>query len=275
MDLKLNLPDEYVQTGILKIPFYKEYCGKNVEQMPKLITEGRVPMNTSQLMQRRLDFRNGSEAVKTAWMDNHFDTGDAVVYHPNGDVKIVLDSQTLRDITPNSELRDGALVLTEEDYTALQGEEFEKGELGKVNDRMTREDVKSHPVWKVLARDQGLLNDYADYIFAEGKKRFGYNTAMGVYPDSAGDAAPKMRAWYVDGLEHRSSASGGCDLIFGDGLFLGIVPEALSAPDEGASNIKAYTGKDLRAAKNQLTALENFLKPESLEKVKFLIGKLQ
>jgi len=83
MALKLNATPEA----------YKEFYGRNVEQMPKLIAEGRVPMNASQLMQRRLDYRNGPAEVKTAWMDNYFDTGDAVVYHPNGDVKIVLDSQ--------------------------------------------------------------------------------------------------------------------------------------------------------------------------------------
>src|SRR3989344_2825235 len=76
---------------------YKEFYGRNTEQMPKLVAEGRVPMNASQLMQRRLVYRNGPAKVKTAWMDNYFDTGDAVVYHPNGDVKIVLDSQTLRE----------------------------------------------------------------------------------------------------------------------------------------------------------------------------------
>ena len=34
---------------------YKEFYGRNTEQMPKLVAEGRVPMNASQLMQRRLD----------------------------------------------------------------------------------------------------------------------------------------------------------------------------------------------------------------------------
>jgi hypothetical protein len=90
---------------------YKEFYGRNTEQMPTLIAEGRVPMNVSQLMQRRLDYRNRPAEVKTAWMDNYFDTGDAVVYHPKGDVKIVLDSQTLREMTSESQRNNGALVL--------------------------------------------------------------------------------------------------------------------------------------------------------------------
>ena len=162
MTLKLNDTKE----------IYREFYGRNIEQMPKLIADGRVPINVSQLMKRRLDVRNSDDEVKSSYLDNYFDTGDAVVYHPDGRVKIVLDSQTLREITSQSELINGALVLTEEAYNTLQGEEFEKGKLGKVNEGLSREDVKAHPIWKVLARDQKLLNDYADYIFTEGKQRF-------------------------------------------------------------------------------------------------------
>lgn len=219
---------------------YQEFYGKNVQQMPKLIADGRVPMNVSQLMQRRLDVRNSDRAVKSSYMDNYFDTGDAVVYHPDGRVKIVLDSQTLRDMTPESPRNNGALILTSEVYDTLQGEEFKKGKLGKTESPLSREDIKTHPVWKALARDQGLLNDYTDYIFAEGKERFSYDTAMGVYPDSAGNDV-KMRAWFVNRLGCRSGAVGWDDLGDGGGRFVGIAPEALSVPSKGASNIKAYT----------------------------------
>src|SRR3990167_500605 len=136
MALKLNATREA----------YQEFYGRNVEQMPKLIADGRVPMNTAQLMQRRLDVRNSDTKVKSAYMDNYFDTGDGVAYHPDGRVKVVLDSQTLREMTPDTQRVGGALLLTEDVYNALEGEEFKKGKLGKVNDWMSREDVKAHPV---------------------------------------------------------------------------------------------------------------------------------
>jgi hypothetical protein len=243
--------------------------------MPKLVAEARVPMNTSQLMQRRLDYRNGPAEVKTAWMDNYFDTGDAVVYHPNGDVKVVLDSQTLREMTPESQRNGGALVLGEDVYKALQGEVFKKGKLGKVNDSMSREDVKAHPVWKVLARDQVLLNDYTDFIFAEGEERFGYDTAMGVYPGSCGGDKPEMRAWYVRWLDNRSYANGRGDLTDDCGRLVGIASEALGCSlSKGASNIKAYSMADVQTARKQLNQISEFMKPESVDKVKSLLGKL-
>jgi len=264
MALKLNATREA----------YKEFHGKNVEQMPKLIADGRVPMNVAGLMQRRLDVRNSDADVKTSYMDNYFDTGDAVAYHPDGRVKIVLDSQTLRGITLNNELRNGALVLTEDDYSALQGEEFKKGKLGKVDEQLSREQAKAHPVWKVLARDQALLNDYVDYIFAEGKERFGYDTAMGVFQSSAQGNTPDLRTWCVLWLEGRSDALGRLLLGGSGGRFLGIAPEALSAPGKGASYIKSYTMADLQSFDGAVKGLEATVRPELLEPFAQLRKKL-
>ncbi len=227
MALKLNaIPEAYKA-------FPKKGTAQNVEQMPKLIAEGRVPINVAQLMQRRLDVRNGPAKVKTNWMDNYFDMGDAVVYHPDGRIKIVLDSQTLREMTPKSQRNRGALVLTEDIYNILPGEELKKGKLGKTGGWMSKADVKAYPVWKVLAREQALLDDYTDFIFAEGNQRFKYDTAMGVYLGSCNGKTPEMRAWCVDWLVSGSVAIGRNDLDDDDGRLVGLAPEALSAPGQG------------------------------------------
>jgi len=270
MALKLNATREA----------YREFYGRNVEQMPKLIADGRVPMSVAGLMQRRLDVRNSDADVKSSYMDNYFDTGDAVAYHPDGRVKIVLDSQTLRDMTPESQRNSGALVLTNDVYDSLQGEEFKKGKLGNVNDGLSRADVKAHPVWKVLARDQALLNDYTDFIFGEYQPRFAKDSAlddlklMGIYPGSANGTAPEMRAWYVNRLDNRSNANGrlGVDNVLG--RLVGIAPEALSAPGKGVSNIKAYTMADLQAFDGAVKGLETTVRPELLEPFAQLRKKL-
>lgn len=236
---------------------FKEFHGRNIEQMPLLIAEGRIPLSVNGLMQRRLDVRNASNDVESFWMDNYFDTGDTVVYHPDGRVKIVLDSQYLREMTPETQRNSGGLIITPEQYDMMDGLEFKKGELGKVNDRLLMKDVKSHPVWKVLARDSALLNDYVDYIFAEGKQRFGYNTAMGVYPISAQRNTPEMRAWVVSRLENWSGVVGRFNLGNGVGRFVGVAPEAQSAKILG-DNMEhtsklplGYPETDLRAFKIQ------------------------
>lgn len=268
MALKLNTSREVYKA------FPEKGTAPNTEQMPKLRADGRMPANVSQLMQRRLDLRNDDTGVKDFYMDNYFDIGDGVVYHPDGRVKIVLDSQHLRDMTPETPRNDGALVLGEDVYNALEGEEFKKGKLGKVNEWLSREDVKSHPVWKALARDQGLLNDYTDYIFAEGKQRFGYDTAMEIYSGSANGDTPEMKAWYVSRLEDRSNASGRDDLGNPNGRLLGIAPEALSVSGKGASNIGAYTIADLQAVDEAMQGLEGTLHPDVLKPFADLRKKL-
>lgn len=265
MGLKLNAPREA----------YQEFYGSNLAQMPKLVADGRVPMNVSQLMQQRLNFRNGPQDVKTAWIDNYFDSGDAVVYHPNGDVKVVFDSQTLREMNPQSALANGALVLNEDVYKALQGEVFKKGKLGEVNTDLTRAEAKAHPVWQLLARDKALLADYVDFIFARAKERFNYDVNMGVYPALCGGDAPEMRAFYVNRLDDRSRFDGGDYVYGGDGRLVGVAPEALGgASAKGASAVQRYTMADLQAYDASLKGLEAVVRPELITGVKAIRAKL-
>lgn len=192
---------------------YQEFYGRNIEQIPKLIADGRVSMSASKLMQKRLDVMNASEDVKDYWTNNYFDTGDAVVYHPDGRrswdrLKIVLDSKNLREMTSQTKRNNGALILGEDVYKALEGEEFTRKQLGKTYESFSRKDVKAHPVWKVLARDQTLLNEYADLVFEETKEKFGYDNAMPVYTTLINGNTPEMRAWCISGIGAESGARG-------------------------------------------------------------------
>jgi hypothetical protein len=182
--------------------------------MPNLIAEGRIPLNVSQLMQRRLDVRNADKDVKISWMNNYFDTGDAIAYHPESGgrgrwdkLKIVLDSPHLRNMTLKKEKTNETLVLGEDLYKTLEGEEFRNGKLRKTGEWLSKEDVKVHPIWRLLSRDQSLLNDYADYIFTEFEDRAGTNAAMGVFLSPVGNN-PHMRALLVKGLRYGAGVAG-------------------------------------------------------------------
>jgi hypothetical protein len=267
MELKLNATREV----------YREFYGSKVKQMPELISEGRVPMNVSQFMQKRLDVRNSDAKVRDSFMNNYFDTGDAIVYHPDGRVKIVLDSQTLRDMTPETQIVGAALLIEEDVYNALDGEEFKKGKLGKVNKHMSREDVKVHPFWKVLARDQGLLNDYVNFTSAECNERFAFDNVMAIYPELSIETDervnPGMKTVVVCGLESGDSANIG-DTIKGYGRFIGIASETLSVQANGDSNIQRYTTADLQTVDKALKGLEGTLHPDILKQFTELRNKL-
>ena len=263
---KYNLPNEEMKR-------YEVFSGSNVKQMPKLIADGRIPASVSQIMQRRSNLRNDETGVKTFYMDNSFDTGDAVVYHPDGRFKVVLDSQHLREMTPDTPRNGGALIIGEDVYNSLQGEEFRKGKLGKTDNWLNAKDAKAHPVLKVLARDQAFLDKYVDYIFAEGKQRFGYDTAMGVFPSSAQGNTPEMRAWYVDRLEYGSCVYGRDDLDSGGGRLLGIAPEAPNALGNGV-NVRTYTMADVQKFGSAVDRLKEVVNPKLLEEILAMREKL-
>ncbi len=205
---------------------YKEFYGQNREQMPKLIAEGRVPLSVAGVMDRRLN------SDKPDWKANYFDTGDAIVYHPDGKFKLVRDASFLREITSKSRLTNGALALEAGFYESLDGAEFSRNDKGLLLDAdMPVARVKAHPVWQHLARDNKVLGAYVDAMFPEMKKDFGYDQAMGVFVASA-PKEPNARALYVYRLEYGSRLYGGSYLGIDDGRLVGVAPEALSAPGQ-------------------------------------------
>ncbi len=170
---------------------YKEFYGRNTEQMPLLIADGRTPISVAGVMEQRLN------SGKQDWKDNYFDTGDAIVYHPDKKFKVVLDAEPLRNLNSESKLRNGALILPDGMYEDLQGEEFAYKDIQKLVDKeLSQADILKHPIWKSVSRDQALLDEYVLKMFAEMKSKFNYNENMGIYLDSF-DNAPKLRALYV------------------------------------------------------------------------------
>jgi len=192
--LKLNEPAER----------FKEFYGKNIDQMPKLLGEGRTPLNVAGLMRRRLEVLIASEEVKDAWWTNYFDTGDAVIYHPDGRFKVVLDAEPMRGINPESELSSGALVLPEGMYDKLNGEEFTRKEIrryGIAEKLLTKEEAKFNPIWKALAGgNQALLDAYVDAAFTKAKEGYGYDKLMSIWLSQTQEVTTG-RLWCVSGLD--------------------------------------------------------------------------
>lgn len=90
---------------------------------------------------------------------------------------------------------------------------------------MSADKVKTHPLWKDFARDDALLSEYVGKMFAEMKKKYNYDTAMGFYLAS-GEKVSTLRVAFVCRLGCRSQLDGGLGLG-GDVRVVGIAPEAL------------------------------------------------
>lgn len=206
---------------------FREFYGKNPEQMPKLIADNRVSMSAAGLMQRRLELRNSKDAeLKASWMDNYFDIGDGALYVSDGSLTVAYDAQALRDMNEDSKLAYGALDLSDADLKDISGQRFTKEQLEKMvlGQTLTLKQARAHPVWQALAReDTKLLQDYTEMVFTDNKERFEEDN-MGIYLGFTSDA-PKMRVWYVGGAYSGSGVSG--DVRLGDegGRLVGVVSE--------------------------------------------------
>lgn len=154
---------------------YREYDGRNIDQMPKLISEGRTPLSVAELLQRRLEvyISRVSGRVREAWWNNYIDTGDGILYHPDGRVKFVRDAHPLRRLHPKSRLYKGALVLPDHLYDRTDGLELNKKEIKQfLNGSLSKTEAKKNPVWVFLSRDHKLLNEYSDSVFKQAEEEY-------------------------------------------------------------------------------------------------------
>lgn len=217
---------------------FDDFYGRNTEQMPILIADGRVPLSVAGLMEKRLDVLSAqySDKVRNAWWDNYFDAGDTISRNPEGNTKIELDSPVLRQINKKSELRNGALVLSDESYGKINAVlEFTKEEAQKYfQNSFTEQGVNQSPVWLALARDKELLKEYSHQVFALAKQRFNYDKNMGLYLASA-ENVPTMRLWFVGRLGFRSIADGRDYLVSDKGRLVGV---RNVAAEGGAQNLE-------------------------------------
>lgn len=157
-------------------PEFTLFEGPTYRKMPELIASGFVPASAAQIMHGCLD-------SKLEW-DAFYDSGDAVVYHPDGRVKLVSNSQDLRRLNQGSMLSEGALVLQNSAWYSFAGEVLTRNDIATYADgrMLSKDDVKRNPVWQWFVRhDMALLSAYADQMFVRMKEHYGYDEAMGIY----------------------------------------------------------------------------------------------
>ena len=220
--LKLNEPGEK----------FKEFDGRNIDQMPKLLGKNRTPLSSAGLMERRLEVLTASEDVKVTWWGNYFGTGDAMIYHPDGRFKVVTGNNAepvWKELNPKSPLKHGALILPEGTYDKLDGESFTREEIrryGIAEKLLNMEEAKRNPIWKALAGgNQALLDSYVDTLFKKAKEDFNYNgDLMGIWLSQPKDITTG-RLWFVGSVYGNSSANGNYNLGNDDSRLIGIAPK--------------------------------------------------
>ncbi len=204
------------------------YFGKNIEQMPKLLAEGKEPMSVAHLMEKRLNARQKgiNQEQHDAWWDNYFDTADLWLRHPDKGGKVVPYSAQVLDflqqhLNPETKLVDYAIPLPDGLFEAVDGLELKTSEIEKIHSRgYTPREAKKSDVWKVLAQSQKRLDNYVDAVVAETSKK---QDLMNLYFGNA-SMVPTGRLWCVGSWYSDSNAYG--SLALGDGRLVGVAPEA-------------------------------------------------
>ena len=201
------------------VPGYKIFEGSSIEQMPLLRAAGRVPASAAWIMRACL--------AGNLSLDTYHDSGDAVVNHPDGMVKLVHASPLLYAISQESRLSNGALVLPDGGYEEMDAVELSPAQVKQyAGHRLSLPSVAvDHPVWQFFADgDKDLLEKYASKIFGEVKRRYDLE-AMGIYVASP-QKVPTMHLWCLRGVANdygRGNAYGYNDLGSSNGRLVGVV----------------------------------------------------
>ena len=218
---------------------HREFYGQPKVQMPLLVSgkdeQGNVidvprdSVSFAYVLERR---ETAPEDVRETWQKNYFFTGDGSTAGAGGDHLIVLDAQALRDVTPKSELYNGALVLSagawqnlkdrKDKVVYLTAEEVQEAKgkgYVKTNGVWTPANKSVAKVWDTLSRGRDL-SLYAQLVSEHSSRR---DSLLNVYFNkTTKNGRPTMRSWTADGIDSYSAAVGNSILDFYYGNLVGV-----------------------------------------------------
>ena len=222
---------------------HKEFYGQPRVQMPLLISgrneKGeqidvpRDPVSFAYVLERRME---APQDVMGAWQKNYIFTGDGSTAGTEGDHLIVFDAQTLREITPESELYQRALVLPADAWQELKGQKDKVVHLTakEVGEAHGRGYVKKNGVWAPTNRSVakvwdalGRGRDLSSYIQLVSEHSPHSDSLLNVYFNrTTKDGKQTMRSWVAIRTVNSSNAIGNLSLDDSGGRLVGVAPEA-------------------------------------------------
>ena len=231
------------------------YNGKTINRMPDLITQGYIPISIAEIIEQRINaYQLKNQELSQLWERNYFDSGDVIMYHPDGRIKIVFDSETLRSINPLTKLGlFESQLLSEGIFDKTQGIEFSTRDIERfANKYLSKKDVLNNPIWIALVRgDKELLKEYTNQVYS---KVDNFNS-MKIWIDKA-SPHEEERFWYISSLDYGSTLYGnqfGSCLNRNNGRLIGVDSKMNASKKIESSNKKINLKKFMR----DLESLEN------------------
>jgi len=171
---------------------YKLFKGDSyVRLMPMVRDTGMVAANSAELMgilTGSSKFRFGEE--EEIRVTKHISTIDGIAYHYDGNrdglcdkIKIVHNSDLLKNVDAPDKTKHGALVISNGDYNRIEGDEFDVPKIIKfVNRELRRYEALDNPLWKSIAGDDiYLLDSFVDTAYKVIAMEYKTDTAMAFY----------------------------------------------------------------------------------------------
>ena len=199
--------------------------------MPRLTNKGCVLISMAGLIERQLSV---PEPVTNHWRYHKLCTGDSIAYDGQKNAKIVLDTKLLRKISRKSKLYNGALLLSDEQWEELGGDDVlylnaEKVELAdgrgfiKKNGVWQPKNTVVGEVWEHLSRGKNV-KEYAE----KRSSTSGCDESLWLLFDRRNYTSPVMRPLVVDDPSFPFSLVYGTKSFSDSYYLLSVVPEALS-----------------------------------------------
>ncbi|MDP3640781.1 MAG: hypothetical protein Q8R53_06320 [Nanoarchaeota archaeon] len=208
---------------------YQEFYGSLLQQMPILIARGLDPISVAGAIGRR---ESAPADVIDEWRRNYIFTGDGAAYDGRNNAKIILNAALLREINSNTQLINGARILSNDQWEELHGDAVLYLSADKVGQAHNNGFVKRKGVWQpenTVVGDvwehlsQGKdLKDYAEMV----SKASGSNYVMWLWFDRNHYTSPVMRSLVLDRIDLNSGVYGNNDLNDDVGRLVGVAPEA-------------------------------------------------
>ena len=161
----LKFPEEV--TVSTTTPKYKSYFGRSIDNMPRLLAEGRYLITPKQLMYARVHEKNKYD--RDLLRDNYIYAACAVCVAPDrtGEVAIGLYShptvkQVIDSLSPESNVVGGSLVLTPDQYNAVKDNAFVLSPVvaNSLRNNAYSELKKREAFWEYVAEgDKKLVTD--------------------------------------------------------------------------------------------------------------------
>lgn len=190
---------------------YSLYIGNPLKEISQMQDDTKL-MSVNDLAKIRIHIRDNCSNLENSWkyfLDNDFICGNAIIYHPSGDIKISSNVENLKKLVKKENLRRGAIVISNEIYESLDGIITKKDKINNHGVFQKKEDVLLNPTWNYLIQDKKLLEEYVNFTYEKTSHEiFNFKNPLEIYSGDCNRKNILMKLISMETVNHGSCLDG-------------------------------------------------------------------